>query len=379
MDSNTLKIGFIGVGEGGSRIAHSFTTKNYLVGVINTALPDCANLNLPDSKKLLLDSHINGAGKNIKIGEAIFTDNKNKVSHFIKTNVVGKVHYLMICIAGGGGSGTGSIIPMINICKGLGIQIGVIYTLPMRSEDSVTKTNCLKGLKELNDFLAKKAISPVILIDNQKISEIFPFLTISKFWLKANWEIVKTFDYFNNIPKRKSIYYSALDSADFARILSSSGFMTFGKSEVKKYNNRLALAEKIQTSIESGLMCSGYDLTQSSAAGIIIIGSERVFDRLPAKSIDYAYDSVKEITTRGVIFKGVYKDESVKDLLIIFSVFGGLGLPQERIAELKEAADLLQNKNNEKFSFDFGENIKNDEDEEDPFLQLLGKKRNRRF
>lgn len=380
MNPIALKFGFVGIGGGGSRIAHAFTLKGYPVCVINSANSDSGNLSLPDRKKLMLETNIDGAGKNIKIGEAIVTENQNKINYFLKLNFMGRIDYLILCIAGGGGTGTGSITPLINVCKILEIPVGVIYTIPMNSECNYSKSNCIFGLKTLNEFLQNKSISPVILIDNENLAQLFPALGILKFWQRANFEIVKTFDFFNNIPKRKSVYYSALDSMDYARIISSAGFLVFGKTDVTKYNNRLALTEAIQTSIENKLMCNGYDLSQSTAAGIIMIGSESVLDKLPAKSIDYTYDSIKDIVTQAAIFKGVYKDESVKDKLIIFSVFSGLGLPEQRIDELKEAAGLLKSQSNKRLAFDFGDNITTtEEDDEDPFLHILSNKRKKRL
>ena len=375
--AKALKFFIIGAGGAGSNLSVAFSVKGYPIGIINTAVPDCANISLPDSKKLLLDNTFDGAGRNIKIGETIFTENKNKISPFIKSNCK-DAEYLIICAGGGGGSGTASLRFLVDACKIAEKPIGVIYTLPMNSEDNVTKSNCLRGLKMLNELLSNKKISPVIIIDNQMICEKFPSLTISKFWHKANFEISKIFDYFNKIPKRKSVYYSAIDTMDYAHIFSAGGFMTLGKSEIIKYHNKLALSEAIQSSTENGLMCKGYDLSQSTAAGIIIIGSESVLDKLPAKNIDYAYDSLKDIISHGAIFKGIYKDESVKDKLIILSVFSGLGLPEQRIDELKQAAGMLKDKNHNRLSFDFGESVEENE-EEDPFLELFGNKGKSKF
>lgn len=112
--------------------------------------------------------------------------------------------------------------------------------------------------------------------------------------------------------------------------------MTFGRAEVKEFSNKLFLANKTRSSIENGLMCRGYDLSKAHASGVIFGGSEAVLRQVPAKHIDYTYKSVKEILTRGTVLKGIYTEESLKDRLVVFSVFSGLRLPEPRIEELKE-------------------------------------------
>ena len=376
MDSKDKKIGFVGVGEGGSRIAQSFSVKNYSACLINTAKSDSDSLALKKSAKLVLDSVIAGAGKDPKVGEEIFSANQELISEFLKFNVEGRINFLIYTIGGGGGSGTGWIKSGFEISQKLEIQTGAIYTLPLNSEDKTTKSNCIRGLKVLYELIKSEEISPVILIDNQKILENYPNLSITKFWQKANMEIVRTFDYFNILPRRKSIYYSALDSMDYARIFSSPGFMTFGKAELTEFKDKLALTDCVRSSVENGLMCRGYDLTKAKNIGIVLIGSEKVLNKIPAKSIDYAFESINGIMSNGTVFKGVYRDESFKDKLVIFAVFSGLGLPEQRIEELKAGAS--QKLDIEENGFDFG--TLDDEDRgDDWFFRILKNKRTKKF
>lgn len=269
MDLKAIKFGFVGVGEGGSRISQSFSLKNYAACVVNTGKSDSDCLDMKNTAKLVLDSGIEGAGKDLKVGEEIFSENQDLIREFLNSNMVGKINFLINTIGGGGGSGTGWIRPGIEICKELEIPTGVIYTLPLNSEDKTTKSNCIRGLKIFYELMKSKDISPIILI-----------------------------------------------------------------------------------------------------------GSEKVLNKIPAKNIDYAFESINEIMSRGTVFKGVYRDESVKDKLVVFAVFSGLGLPEQRIEELK--ADTLQKLETGENEFDFG-TFDDEEREDDWFFKLLNKKRIKKF
>ncbi|KKL50979.1 hypothetical protein LCGC14_2300120, partial [marine sediment metagenome] len=59
-----------------------------------------------------------------------------------------------------------------------------------------------------------------------------------------------------------------------------------------------------------------------------------------ATNIEYGFALVNKLCNDGTrVFRGVYEIPSKDDVLRIYSFFSGLGLPEERVAELKAEAE----------------------------------------
>ena len=70
MSEVSFRWGFVGIGQGGCRIAQSFYSLGYKDCVfINTANVDLAGLDVPSELKLLIGGHGDGAGKDPSIAE----------------------------------------------------------------------------------------------------------------------------------------------------------------------------------------------------------------------------------------------------------------------------------------------------------------------
>ena len=74
MGNKALRIIFIGSGRAGGRICETLSKLGYEVIVLNTAKADITDLKIHESKKLILNFGIEGAGKDIEIGEKIFSE-----------------------------------------------------------------------------------------------------------------------------------------------------------------------------------------------------------------------------------------------------------------------------------------------------------------
>jgi cell division GTPase FtsZ len=155
MELKAIKFGFVGVGEGGSRIAQSFSVKKYPVCVINTRRSDSDCLEMKNSTKLVLDCGIVGTSRDLSVGGMIISENRDLILEFLKSKLSGEDNFLIHTIGGGGGSGTGWLTPGIQLCKEVEVPTGVIYTLPLNSEDKTTKSNCIRGLKTLYELIQR--------------------------------------------------------------------------------------------------------------------------------------------------------------------------------------------------------------------------------
>ena len=80
-----FKFGFIGAGQGGGKLAETFSQIGYgRVGVINTADQDLATINVPNKMKF---GEQQGAGKNREFAKQAFLNCKEDVVDFIKMSV----------------------------------------------------------------------------------------------------------------------------------------------------------------------------------------------------------------------------------------------------------------------------------------------------
>ena len=84
------------------------------------------------------------------------------------------------------------------------------------------------------------------------------------------------------------------------------------------------------------MLAEGFDLTQTRAGGVIITGSSEVLEKLPSVNINYCFHMISEETNGASIFQGVYSVDSDSDSIKIYSWFAGLGLPRDRIENLKK-------------------------------------------
>ena len=136
---------FIGAGQGGSRIAESFGQLGYRkIAVINTAQQDLNTIKL-DNKLCIGDG---GAGKNPDLAESLYVDRKEDVLDFMYDSFGESIDRIFICAGAGGGSGAGTVCPLIETAqemqraiKAPTEKVGVILALTKHSEGKKVNAN----------------------------------------------------------------------------------------------------------------------------------------------------------------------------------------------------------------------------------------------
>lgn len=335
----SVNLGVVGVGQCGSKIAEEFYKRGYNTVAINTALQDLKHIHIPEKQKLFLDYALGGAAKDLDTGRAAAEQYAEEVAQHIQNNLQ-DCDILLLAAAGGGGTGAGSAETMVNIMSQLGTPMVVLYVLPLSSEDSLAKHNAVHTLSKLARLAKDDTINSLIIVDNAKIELMFPGKSMAEFWRIANNSIVEPLHLFNELSANPS-EYTSLDPMDFSRVLVGEGDCSlYGMIEVEEYMEDEAIAEAMITSLETGLLSADFDLSQTRSAGIIIVGNKEVLNKVPATNIEYGFAMVSKICNEGTrIFRGVYEVPSEDDVLKVYSFFSGLGLPEERVAELKAEAE----------------------------------------
>src|SRR5271169_2263910 len=139
----SVNLGVIGVGQCGSKIAEEFYTRGYNAVAINTASQDLKCINIPEQQKLFLNYALGGAAKDLETGRAAAEEYAESISNTLKVNFIDS-SILLLAIAGGGGTGSGSAEMMVELMAQLGKPIAVLYVLPLVTEDALSKHNAIQ-------------------------------------------------------------------------------------------------------------------------------------------------------------------------------------------------------------------------------------------
>ena len=327
----SIKFGIIGAGQGGSRIAEAFYHLGYPVCVVNTAQHDLQNINIPAEQKLLLKVGAGGAGKNLQEGLDAAKDYAEDILDLMKTTFPRDVEHILVCAGGGGGSGSGGLPKIIDMAKVMGVPVGVIFTIPKDSEGSRVKENAHDRLMLLDKRIATGEISPLILVDNNKIHEFHVGVSTAKFWRIANAQIAGLFHLFNVLSAQNSAY-SSLDPADYKTIIQSKGCLIFGSTTVEDSSRPTAVSKALRENISKGLLAEGFDLSLSNIAGVIVTGSQALMESLPQENVDAAAECLGRIVGGGTLHSGIYVENV--DKLTVYTIVGGLPLPDARVKKL---------------------------------------------
>ncbi len=335
----SIEFGVVGTGQGGSRISESLFSLGYPSICFNTAIQDLEHINIPEENKYLLEHGIGGAAKDIEIGAEAAEKHRDGINQLVHDKL-GDSQILLLCLSLGGGSGAGSCETMIDVLTATGKPVIVITVLPMSTDDAQTKSNAIETLSKLTQYTQNKIISNLIVVDNAKIETIFNDVGQLDFFKVSNKAIVEPIDAFNRFSAQSSSF-KALDGMELAKILTDGeGLSIYGEMSIYNYSEDTAIAEAVINNLDSGLLASGFNLKETKYAGFIIVAHEKVWNNIPSGSINYAMSIVRDTCgSANGIFKGIYTDNELPDNVVkIYSIFSGLGLPSSRIDQLQKEA-----------------------------------------
>jgi cell division GTPase FtsZ len=334
----SLNFGVIGTGQAGSRVAEAFYDLGYNAVVFNTASQDLEQIKVPDTNKYLLEYGIGGAAKDLDIGFNAADLHREGIENIIAREL-GEAEVFLLCLSLGGGSGAGSHDVMLDVLSSIGKQVVVITILPMSSEDAQTKSNALKTLAKLAQSVNDKVVSNLIVVDNAKLEAIYSDVSHMDFFSVGNKAIVTTIDAFNTY-SMKSSNDKGMDSMEFAKLFTDGeGLCIYGEVTVPNYaEDTTMIAEAVIENHENGLLASGFDLAQTKYVGLVIAANEAAWKQIPRGSVEYARELIKEnCPGSDSIFYGTYVDDSIKeDVVKLYTMFSGLGLPDSRVVQLRK-------------------------------------------
>ncbi len=344
--TGSINYAWLGSGQCGGRLVKSFYDLGYRKTLaVNTTHGDLDTLEMPANQKFLMNIGAEGAGKDMSRGRDAVSRNRQEILHNAERIFGGDVDHIMVCFGAGGGTGSGSATGLIEAAqtymRHIGIQnshksVGVVMTLPTIGEAGSPKVahNAYTIASELSVLAWQGKISPLVIIDNARISKIHPRLTVKTFWPTINQTVAGLFDIFNRLSYMPS-EYTSFDPTDYYSIMSAGGCAIMGLTQVKDIKDKFAISRAIKNNLERTLLASDFDLSSAKVAGSIVVGGKKLMENVVGlqDNIDYGFDVLANITGSATIHRGIYEDD--RDTLRVYTVIGGLPSPMRRLEQLR--------------------------------------------
>ena len=344
-----FKFCFLGAGQAGGRLAHQFYTYGYRrVAAINTAPADLKLLKLPDENKQVIGD-TSGAGGNPEIGRKAAEDNREAIHDLMLRCFGEKYDRVFVCASAGGGTGSGSCEEIVNIVHEMNERleltdpegdprVGLIMALPRESDGPEAHATAHRTLSRILPMVPDK-ISPLILIDNQRIQKLYPDVPKLKFWGTANHTVCSIFHLLNMVAAKPSALTS-FDAKDYQTILSS-GILAFGAGPTGKWQGPDDIGESIRANIMRQALVGGVDISSASVAGCVIVAGQSILEQVPSSHFEKGYSMLARMINKdstAAVRRGEYVGS--KDQMVIYTVIGGLAAPSDRIAQLAKAGGI---------------------------------------
>jgi len=343
--SSAFKFGIVGSGQGGARLTEAFHSLGYnRVCTINMTVQDQVAIKIPSDNKLEIGT--SGAGKNPNVAEAKIKDRYEDVYDLMRRCFGVSYDRILVTVGAGGGTGGGTVETLVDIAhdvlQSLKIEkdgecrVGVIIALPKNSEGSKVLANTYRLMRRLFRMVDSGTISPLIIIDNEKIKRIFPGKDVASFWQVANQSVCSLFHLFNTIACTESPL-TTFDISDFGSILDS-GIITFGATPLAKWADKTDISFAVRDNLVRNILGS-VDVRTGNIAGCVVIGGKSILSDVPEDYLDHAFEMLTRIMAdNSTVHRGVYYGS--KDNLTVYTSVGGLQPPAERMREISSVGGL---------------------------------------
>ena len=240
--SSQIKV--MGIGGGGSN-AVNYMFMNGITGVdfvvCNT---DAQALEAsPVPIKIQLGANLTeglGAGSNPEIGKKAAEESADRIIELLDANT----RMLFLTAGMGGGTGTGAAPVIAEIAREKGILTVGVVTNPFSTEGGFRKKYAEEGVLEL-----KKFVDTLLIINNDKLIEVYGDLTLTQAFAKAN-EILNTAT--KGIAEVISQHLLVnIDLNDARKVLENSGTAVMGQAQADGENRAI---EAVVGALDSPLL-----------------------------------------------------------------------------------------------------------------------------
>lgn len=340
-----FKFGFLGCGQGGSRIVNSFHGLGYRrTAVVNTTVQDFDGI---DDRVHRIDLQQSGACKDPEIARKALRGREDEVFDLLLRSCGKSVDRIFVCSGLGGGTGTGLGPASVRIAKKYlnsidryPPKIGAIVSLPDPGEGQRVCRNAVEGFEEL----LRLGVSPLLIIDNKRIDEIYS-PPITKIYDLANRTTAALLNKFNTLAAKHSPLMT-FDTSEFADILDNQVLvMGVGRFETLP-DSPADVAKGVTDQLRDNLLAE-VDLNTGNKAACVFVAEESTLEKLSTAYYTAGFEKLERMLNpkaNPVVHRGVYFGES--DKLHCYTAISGLAAPLERLTELarKGGMDISQTK-----------------------------------
>ncbi|MDE1823383.1 MAG: cell division protein FtsZ [Candidatus Micrarchaeota archaeon] len=249
------RIGVVGVGGGGNNTVERLGRLDVRGASLFAFNTDAKQINMipPNITKLMLGktlTHGLGAGGYPEIGEKAAEMSSHEIEILIKD-----LNMVFLTAGMGGGTGTGAAPIVGRIARENGaIVIGVV-TIPF-SLERVRLETARKGIKRL-----REQVDTLIIIDNQKLVQVYPNLPIEKTFAIADEITAKAVRGITEAITQPSLIN--LDFADVRSIMNRGGLAMISVGSAHGSNR---VEEVVQDTLRNKLL----DVDYSDAKGVLL-------------------------------------------------------------------------------------------------------------
>lgn len=266
----------IGVGGGGGNAVEYMYDKGICdvdFVICNTDYQALRNSPIPNKIQLgqeLTEGH--GAGNNPSIGEKSAEESLSDIEKVLKKDT----RMAFITAALGGGTGTGAAPVIAKLSKDMEILTVGIVSVPARFEGPKRLDQAREGLRRLKDH-----VDCLIVIDNEKIKQIYGSQTISQAFAKAN-------DVLNIAAKGIAEIitlpgYINVDFADVRTVMTDSGVAIMGAAQASGEDRAI---RAITEALESPLLNNND-----------ILGAKDILLNITSGTDEISMDEMSQITS----------------------------------------------------------------------------------
>jgi cell division GTPase FtsZ len=341
----SLRYAWLGAGKCGARLVKCFYELGYKkVLAVDTNSYELGSLDIPQSQKFLMDTGgQTGDGDAERAANAV-RQHQQEILHLARQTFGTEVDHIMVGFGAGGGTGSGSAAGLIEIAKRyagyVGLKnadksVGVVMTIPSTTQigSELTAQNAHKAAVEITGLARAGKISPLIVLDSDRINKIYPTTAVELLWPGTNSVFANLFSVFNRLSAFGSPYTS-FDPLDYLSIIQCGGCLVMSRSEVGRLDEPFAISEAVRKSLEQTLFGGRVDLSTAKAAGCIVLGGRELMANIRGlqDNIHYAFDVLSEMTGQATLHRGIYEDN--RDSLRVYTIIGGLDVPAARLQEL---------------------------------------------
>ena len=337
----SFNVGFVGIGQGGCKIAKSFADLGYESIYLNTARIDLDALNVGIERRLIVGKSEDGAGKQPKLAEQAVNDSEDMIELMME-EFFGDVDRIIVCAGAGGGTGTGGAIPLIKLSKKFMSEgrkkpdsVGLIITSPRKLECSSTivKKNAKDLLQAVCKMCGDGQISPLMILNNRRIKNVIPKATMKNMWRLANEHVAGLFEEFNTITQTPSDF-ECMDKSDLETIMLKPGCVSFGKVSINADSSAQSIKNCVFQLFSSTLFSHSESDVSQQSFGIIIKVPTEVFEtnELFFENLEAGLQMVLTQLRGGYLHKGIYEDPTISEP-VIYCISRGIKGPEKKVIQ----------------------------------------------